>query len=254
MIRLERTNEELALFVKAGDRSAAHALWANCQNLIQCIARRYRTVHREALERAGQEGCDLEQEGYFAMLEAAGAFEESKGYRFNTYLTFHAWNRFGRLCGLRGRREALNDAVSLDASFGEYEDNEGLMELIADPDAAEELSRIAETDEEKEIARVVSESVECLPEAERNVIRMRYYSGLEYTSIMAETGEPVRRIRRIHDRALAHLAENEGIREAAEKMGIIERYAYGGTLARFRSTFTSTVETAVLEMERRKLL
>lgn len=217
------SNEELAVLVKAEDTDAAAELWENCRRLVQMLAWRYYNAHAAALSGAGVELGDLDQEGYFVMMDAVEAFSPEKGYCFNTYLNFHARSRFDRLCGLHGRREPANGARSMDDPLDD-EDGMVLGDAIADPYATAELDDIIELDEREGLARDVWAAVGRLPEPERMVIRMRYYRNASYAGIAEKVGKTAQQVQRIHTRALATLGRDRQMQDTAERMGILQRY------------------------------
>ena len=215
------SNEELALLVQQGDTGAAAELWENCRRLIQMLAWRYYSVYTAALSGAGAELDDLDQEGYFVMLDAVEAFSPEKGYCFTTYLNFHARKHFDELSGRRGKRELLNDGYRLETPVGDEEDGMMLGDTIGDPNAAAELDDVAELDEREGIARDVRAAVGRLPEPERMVIRMRYYRNASYAGIAEKVGKTAQQVQRIHTRALAALGRDRQMQDTAERMGIL---------------------------------
>lgn len=218
---MSMSNEELALLVQQGDTGAAAELWENCRRLIQMLAWRYYNAHAAAMSGAGVELDDLDQEGYFVMLDAVEAFSQEKGYSFNTYLSFQARSRFDRLCGLHGRREPANSARSMDDPLGDEEDGMVFGDVLADPNAAADLDDVAELDEREGIARDVWAAVGRLPEPDRMVIRMRYYRNASYAGIAEKVGKTAQQVQRIHTRALAALGRDRQMQNTAERLGIL---------------------------------
>ena len=64
---------------------------------------------------AGVQLENLQQEGYFAMLEAIKVYSEDTGYKFITYVSYPLRNTLNTLIGARTNKDrTLNHAVSFD--------------------------------------------------------------------------------------------------------------------------------------------
>ena len=74
------TNEELAVQAQAGDKGAISQLWNQTRGIIFMILARYYNRNPERFTRCGVTMDDLEQEGFFAVLEAVEAFNSAKGW------------------------------------------------------------------------------------------------------------------------------------------------------------------------------
>lgn len=74
-----QTNEELAVQAQAGDKAAISQLWNQTRGIIFMILARYYNRNPDQFARCGVTMDDLEQEGFFAVLEAVEAFNPAKG-------------------------------------------------------------------------------------------------------------------------------------------------------------------------------
>lgn len=72
------TNEEAAKRIKQGDKAAEVTLWQNVLGIIRLYAYRWCRAKAVLCARAGVTLEDLIQEGYFAMLEAVSAYDETR--------------------------------------------------------------------------------------------------------------------------------------------------------------------------------
>ena len=109
------TNEQLANQAQTGSRAALEELWGAVRPLLFSLA--WKFYSRQGKERCSFHGVtleDLQQEAFFALYDAVGAFDEGKGYQFTTYLSRATENRFRACMGIRGKRDPLNAADRLE--------------------------------------------------------------------------------------------------------------------------------------------
>ena len=91
------TNEELAVQIQAGEREQLPELWEQVHRLLALMFRRLLSQSPDNHTRAVSAGItleDLEQEGYFALLEAVDAYDPTSGYKFTAYLKYPVMKRF----------------------------------------------------------------------------------------------------------------------------------------------------------------
>ena len=75
------TNEQLANQAQTGSRAALTELWGAVRPLLFSLA--WKFYSRQGKERCSSHGVtleDLQQEAFFALCDAVGAFDEGKGY------------------------------------------------------------------------------------------------------------------------------------------------------------------------------
>lgn len=109
------SNEELAILAQQGDREATGALWEQVKQLLYQLARRfYMRYGADCCAQRGVTMADLEQEAFFALLDAVEAYKPNGEYQFTTYLTKASKNRFRACMGLR-KHNPLDRADSLSA-------------------------------------------------------------------------------------------------------------------------------------------
>lgn len=96
-----QTNEELAVQAQAGDKGAISQLWNQTRGIIFMILARYYNRNPERFTRCGVTMDDLEQEGFFAVLEAVEAFNSAKGWKFTSWLNYPLQNHVNAILGTR---------------------------------------------------------------------------------------------------------------------------------------------------------
>lgn len=98
------SNEELAVKIQAGELNYLPELWAQTKKWIAASYKRMlrnSTASQDRFIRAGVTLDDLQQEGYFALLEAVDAYKPDAGYQFITYLRYPIMNRYFSAIGLK---------------------------------------------------------------------------------------------------------------------------------------------------------
>lgn len=166
------TNEELAKAARQGNQGALPQLWEATRALLFALAWKFYT--RQGKDRCAQRGVtleDLQQEAFFALCDAVGAFDEGKGYQFTTYLSRATENRFRACMGIRGKKDPLNAADRLERPVPW--DEEGLEEgdLLPDPAAQEALEAVDDAAQQEQLQAVLGEALEALPAPQGDVLR-----------------------------------------------------------------------------------
>ena len=96
-----QTNEELAIQAKAGDKDAVSQLWNQTRGIVFLKLARYYNRNPDRFARCGVTMDDLEQEGFFAVLEAVEAFNPAKGWKFTSWLNYPLQNHVNAILGTR---------------------------------------------------------------------------------------------------------------------------------------------------------
>lgn len=136
------SNESLVRKIQDGNYEYIALLWHNLQRYIKTAAVRYYNRYTERFKRYGVDVDDLCQVGFFALLDAAEAYNPDKGYKFTAYLKYPLKNQFNALMGIRGgkvTRVGKSISSSVSSSMPLYENDDGgltIEDTIAD-DAAE---------------------------------------------------------------------------------------------------------------------
>lgn len=166
------TNEELAIQIQLGHTEHYAELWQNVRQLM------YKILHRKIsrLELPNYIAVeDMEQELYFALCNAVQAYDDTKPYRFTSYLTYHIMNavRFAL------PRKPLQE-YSYNQAIDDSEETE-LIDLIPDSTAAEKIQDIELTDIQMQTRQAVSE----LPDRERQAITLYYFKNINQLTKIA---------------------------------------------------------------------
>lgn len=207
--------EQLAEAVQRGEPDALARLFEEVRVLLYLRASRYYFRYRDHCDRAGVTDEDLKQSSFFAVVNAAKAYNRSKGFRFTTYLNKYIMSEFATLCGWRtSRRDALNLADSLDAPLptgrgsGDGDDltlAETLVDLV-EP-TPDELAEIESTE------TAVREAVQRLPDDLRDIIVLRYFDGLTIAQAAERLSWTEHEVRARTTKAIAKLYWNPVLRE-----------------------------------------
>ena len=83
------TNEELAIQIQAGNTQYYSELWQNVHRLMHKILHK-KLLRIELPNYLTSE--DIEQELYFALCNAVQAYDDTKPYKFTSYLDYHIMN------------------------------------------------------------------------------------------------------------------------------------------------------------------
>lgn len=200
------TNEELALRVKAGDNEAVAALWEQTKKLAYQFSNRFYSRSMASCASAGVTLEDVKQECFLVVLDAARAFDEAKGFKFTSYISFHAKNRFNALIGIRGSTAKcpLNCADSLDQLIPGTEDV-----TIADSIPDESASQAFENAEQEmycqQLRGAMEQALGTLDEQQEETIRSRYYQGMTLEAIAQQDGTTREQVRQLVAKGLRGL-------------------------------------------------
>lgn len=173
------TNEELATLIQNGDDGYLPTLWEQVRKLIRMKAEQY---HRYLVLSGGGNYAvdvdDLTQCGYYAVLDAVKYYSPSAGYKFTTYLDKTLKKAFREAMGIRtSKQDPCMGAASLDNSCRE-DDETPLIDLIDSHDSS--LIQVEESVYNQELRRELTAALQKLPEAEREVLTLRFFFEISY--------------------------------------------------------------------------
>lgn len=245
------TNEKLTELIQDGITELIPSLWENTAKFFYLQARKWFNKYPDMCRRAGVELQDLEQESYFAFLDAVRYYKREAGLKFLSYADFPIKNRFNDLLGLRYEAQThlpLNGAVNIEKPIGEEDIT--LQDMLEDPAAAQEFSSLEALIDNKILRDDLEACISNLKPIEAAAIRCRYFDGLT----LEETGE-----RLGVSRNMARSREADGLRNLRRGQNgkrlkkyradiISTSYRLGG-LGKWKNTHTSSTEWAVLQMD-----
>lgn len=192
------TNENLAIQIQLGHTEHYGELWDKVKRLMHKMlyAKLSKINLPNYLDRE-----DIEQELYFALCNAVQAYDDTKPYKFNTYLEYHVMNAIRSLLPSKPLKE-----TSYNQTTGEDESTE-LIELISDDTAAEKLTAVELTDIQTQTRQAVAE----LPYNERNAITLYYFKNLKYKQVSGIMGIDEATAKKRVQKGLRILRQNKAI-------------------------------------------
>lgn len=218
------TNEELWAAGKLPE------LWEAVERLLYQMARKYYFHHgADNCARHGVTVEDLQQECYFAFLDAVKAYKPEKGYRFSTYLSRHAENRFRACMGIFTKLDALNYADSLNAPAAEDSETES-GDLIPDPEGEAPLAAVDDGAEHEYLRKHLEAALAGLSPIQAAVIRGKYYRRQTNPQIAETLHVTPQDVRRELSKGLLGLRKNRAIQKIGiESESYMRMAAYHGT-------------------------
>lgn len=135
-------------------------------------------------------------------------------------------------------KKLLRPAMSLDEPIGEEGDITRSSLLI------DETTNIEKFIEDEELKKIINESIEMLPEAEKDVINKKYFKDKSMMEISEEMNLTYNHAKRLHDAAFKKLRGNRNLIDYSS----INEYFHVGSTS-FNTTWTSATEKIVLLRE-----
>ena len=244
------SNEQCAMIAKETGNYCD--IWARVERLCYKIACAYYNTKAERCKAAGVTLEDLKQESFFGVVDAVKDFDETSGFLFASFLSFHMRNRFNNLCGLRTSRqrgEPLNNCASLDEPIGEGEDNTTLGALIEDISALDAFDDLFLEAANESLTGAIRAVLQRMPENYRRVIVMRYFAGLSFKQAAKLTGESEADTFATYKKAMRWLRHRPNIKEINKLLADDCYFSLGtsGTgFKAFKYTGTSATERAAI--------
>lgn len=233
------TNEQLAGFIKqGGNDELIPILWENVKKLLYKFSDRYYRAYSDDLTQCGITTWDIKQQAYSAFLKAIEGYDDSKWYKFTSFLKYPFKNAVREL----RRRDPLNDCESLNTPVNDENEDTELMEFVADEHSTDFVEQV----DNDEVKRVVHTAVDNLPEAEREAIQEYFFNGKTYTEIAADKKKSAECIRQTTARALKTLRRNRDIRRLGDDLGYSSARCYNNSISGFARTGISNVEIVAI--------
>lgn len=180
------TNEELATAIKEGHTEYIPTLWDQVVQFISILASKWKQAHPDSLVEVE----DLVQSGYFALLKAVQYYAPDGEYKFITSLSMMLKSAFAEAAGLRTqkqRRTAQLQMISLDTPLGGDEDNDLLVDMIADPNAEAPFERLALSEEQRMIRDVLNDAANRLLTAKQREVFTEMLTSDQHITDIAST-------------------------------------------------------------------
>lgn len=236
------TNEELCIAIQDG------AQW-RMEELYNAVVR---FIHQQATKRlaafnvppAAVDVEDLEQQAYFAVLDAVAAFDRDEEYAFITILGYHLKNAFNAVLG------KCKLELSLDAPV--FSDNEKTTLGDTVPDERDYIAGVDDGVFTSQLAEALSEMLGTIPSEQAATIRCRYYEEMtqqETAEVMGTTRDKVANMER---KALRTLSTGRNRVILEEYRDEVPRFKVG--LREYLRTGVSEEEKTLLYKERHNML
>lgn len=245
---MEISNEELAVRIKAGEAELIAQLWEQVEKFIIKKASQYHALY---CKNSGCEVEDLIQSGYFALLNAITYHNPDRGFSFLTILGYSLRAEFAITSGIRGKKDALKSAISIDKPIGDDGDS-SFSDFIEDASTAGECSvesRALKSLYQQQLRKALHMGMELLTNRQREVIQARYFEQKKVEDTAQTIGCSCSNVTHLEQKALDELYRTRaesGLDEYVDSH--TDYYAHTG-LKRYKSTNTSSVEAAVIQRE-----
>lgn len=234
------TNEELAISIKSGNTSAIPQLWGQVEKLICFLCNKLYLRYNEPLTRAGVELDDLTQEGYFVFLDAVQAYDESKGYKFTSYLNYPLLSRIRVLIGGKSQT-ALNTADSLERPM---EDDLILADMVADP--INDFLSAEDAIYWEQVRKDLENGISTLDKLQSDIVIGKYFNGLSNKELEERYNRTYAHIRSVEYAAFRQLRRDKKIKQYWDD--IISTHAYHSSFSRWKNTGYSSTEYTALKL------
>jgi len=247
--RRERVN---ALAVQAkSDHAVLQSMWWEVERLASTICFRY---WRPGNATRLYDYDDLYQSAYFGFLKAINTYDRTRG-AFSTYLTLHVRRSCREAIGLRGKRDPLYDASSLDEPMQHLERENTPVEMLSTPDAQEHYIIV----EQSMLVKTILDEVECFQNKRQRIVILEHvYRGVPARALAATMGVSYQTVYDLKINAIKHLRRRPVLRamNAEYKKNVRSSLRESATsgfrkkgVAAFKSDFASVVEDIVMRSD-----
>lgn len=219
-------NNVLAQLARQGNSAALAQLWEINRPVLRRMFWQWYGRNRSIADAAGLTLEDFEQEGFFAVKQAAEYHDPEKG-AFLTSLHYFVLRQIREATYKGGGRyvitedgrkvrvsaEPLNGAQSLDEAVPWDDDGEVTRaDVTPDPAAAQAFEDAEQANYRQELRAVLDKALALLPNRQRDVIARRFYEGLTLRQAAELDGVTQERIRQMEGKALRALRQNQELR------------------------------------------
>lgn len=211
----QELNNMLAQLAKHGNNAALAQLWEINRPVLHTMFWRWYDRNRSIADAAGLTLEDFEQEGFFAVKQAAEYHDPEKG-SFLTALQYFVKHQIRAVTiGGHGRymtteegktvripANPLNRAVSLDEQLPGEDDDRSLVDVVPDPAAAQAFERVERDIYTEQLRAALDKALAMLPEQQQEVIRGRFLEKLTLKQAGECVGVSGSRAAQIEDQGL----------------------------------------------------
>lgn len=168
--------------------------------LIVMKCRRYYESKTHLCKCAGITIDDLVSEAYFAVEKAVEAYDESKGYKIQTYFSYQFMYRFNQLIG----NNPLNESLSLESTTLQSEECM-LINTIPDEESQTPFERVENSDYYDQLNSDIKTALSNLTEDESFVVNSYYLQNKSIKDIADSMKVTTQKTRTILNRGLSKL-------------------------------------------------
>lgn len=216
------TNEELVSLIREGRDDLTPKLWEQIRYFVKGYAGAYYNRSAEAFRSCGADLEDLEQECYFAFLDALKQYDPGKGFTFITFLKYPIRARGAYLLGIRNgagkNNKPLDNSLSLDAPINDTDGSPlTFLDTVPDPEAQQAFEEALQQIADDQTRAVLSAALQKLSERERGVIIKEFFEGMTQKQIAEIYGVSSERVRQIKTGALRRLRANTALKLLREE-------------------------------------
>ena len=250
------TNEELAKRIYSGENDLMTELWKQTRRFIYGFCKKSYTQNSERFRACGVELEDLISEAYFALTAAVKVYNEKQGeYKFLTYLKYPLQKICVVAMGCQtvtDRKSVTFNHQSLDAPHTENKEGDfaTLGDVLIDDNANVEedtTTKIALSEVFPTVKKILANKPK-----NYNVLKMHYMDNVSLGDIGKVYGYSRERIRQLKISAFRHIRKSNNKKLLSLRDEIIGMSYSRSGFARFANTHESSVEWAVLKMEKTK--
>lgn len=252
---MSMSNEELVAAIRAGAVERIPELWEQLEKLVMWKA--IRVMHSMEINgntcRGGVEFEDLVHSGYPALVAAVETYDQSQESKFSTWFMFYLKTAFAETAGYRtkaGRKEPLNNALSMDKPLSDEADSDLFGDYIPDPQATAGMQSVEEKYWHEQLCEAVDTAMAGLSDDQREIIQLRYYQDMTLKEIAEQQGISFERVRQKECKALRELRKPK---HACNLISFFDFNYYCSTsLDAFNRTGMSIQEKYLIVQEYRK--
>jgi len=176
MTKLERMIRVNALAVQAKwNPSVIPELYELVERWIYAICRRY--CRPDGVTRV-YEFEDLCQSAFLGFMKAIDAYDPDCG-AFSVMLKWQVQHTCRAEVGLRGKREPLYDALSLNKPLSDDDDDIEHIDILTDPDAEKPFEVVTDHIYNAELRSALDKCMAQMPQEHADILRARYYDGVK---------------------------------------------------------------------------
>ena len=195
------TNEELVNEIQKGRSSLYLQLW---NNILGYVHSKAQSIWNPQLgNRRSVDLEDLVQGGYIALTEAVQTYDPQKGTAFTTWFTYYLKKTYFDMLGFR-RNEPCNNAISLNMTIGDGEDNcVERQDLQMDNNALEEIEAVEHREYCEKLRASLDQILKKVPDDCREVLIKQYYENKLDKEISKEMGVSYDAVKHMKERGCA---------------------------------------------------